>query len=77
MSIKVFAGLLWIAGLNLVQMLFLWWNAAFAPEWTVRVCFSCYHEQWIEGVLLHLSVVVLGWTVWQYRRDLRRLLAKR
>ena len=62
-ALGIFYNIAWIT---------LWWIAALgSPDWTVVVIFNRFNEQIFEGILLHVTILVListFVTIWKIRR---------
>lgn len=62
--------LIWVALVNTSTLLLLWWVAAF-NDWQLLVTFNTLNEHWVEGVLGHLCLAIVGVALWQAKKLLR------
>ena len=54
--------LVWVFGLSAwLSLLYFWWTAINTPDHVTSVRWNEFHEFWIEGVLIHGTVI--GWVV--------------
>ena len=54
--------IVWVFGLSAwLSLLYFWWTAVNTPDHVTYVRWNEFHEFWIEGVLIHGTVI--GWIV--------------